>query len=67
MAIKNNRIYWMSIQVITNKNSSLFDVNCTVDHEKCIKEDSWIKDQIVHSCPYEIIDEQGYQRYEGNK
>ena len=57
----------MSIQVITNKNSSLFDVNCTVDHEKCIKEDSWIKDQIVHSCPYEIIDEQGYQRYEGNK
>ena len=52
-----------------NKNSSLFAVNCKVDHEKCEIEDSlivWKMDQIVHSCPYEIIDEQGFQRYEGN-
>ena len=26
----------------------------------------WKKDQIIHTCPYEIIDEQGFQRYEGN-
>ena len=55
--------------VAENKNDDIIRTGCKAKDEVCELTNSiivWKKDEITHDCPYEIIDQQDFQRFEGN-